>query len=164
VHLSASDTTPAQGADFALTARFVGGAQLESNLSTLLPRTGQEVGLTASLRLGDANLPLRAAEALIRRPDGTTERVTLAVRESVSQADLRPRLPGLYGIDITVMGLAADGSAIERSAFLAFEAQPEAAPGLPPSIWIGAALGLILVSGLAARSIRRRRRNESSSI
>jgi len=157
VSLQASAATPAQGADFALTARFVGGAQLLTGLSTLLPRTGDEVSVTASVRLGNEDLPVREAEASIRRPDGTTEHVSLAVSGSQAQVTLRPSLAGLYGIDLTATGVAADGTPIERSAFLAFEAQPQAARTPSAAMWIGAVGGVILLAALAVMVIRRGR-------
>ena len=158
VSLQASAATPAQGADFALTARFVGGAQLRTSLSTLLPRVGDEVSLTASVRLGNEDLSVREAEASIRRPDGTTEHVSLAVNGLQAQVTLRPTLAGLYGMDLTATGVAADGTPIERSAFLAFEAQPEAARTPSAAIWIGAVGGVILLAALAVIVIRRGRK------
>jgi len=157
VRLQASSATPDQGADFALTARFVGGAQLETALDPLLPHTGEAVTLTASVRLGSEDLAVRQAEASIRRPDGTTEQVPLTIRGSQAEVTLRPALAGLYAVDVTATAVAADGTPIERSAFLAFEAQPETGRGLPAAGWIGAAVGLTLLAAVTMLVIRRRR-------
>jgi pimeloyl-ACP methyl ester carboxylesterase len=156
VRLEGSATTPPEGADFALTARFVGGAQLVTRLGTLLPSTGEALALTAGLQLGSEELPLREAVAIIRHPDGTSEKLALAVNGSQAKVSLRPGLAGLYGVDIMASGTAPDGMLIERSAFLAFEAQPEVTRGLPQSVWAGALIVVVLVVGVALVVIRRR--------
>ena len=157
VRLQASAATPAEGADFALTARFVGGTQLVTNLSTLLPATGEELLLTATMLLGSEDVPLREVDASVRRPDGTTEHVALTVKGSQAQTTLQPRLAGLYGIDLTAIGVAADGAPIERSAFLAFEAQSEPSRELPIAAWVGAGLSLTILAAVVVLMIRRRR-------
>jgi pimeloyl-ACP methyl ester carboxylesterase len=158
VRLESSASTPPEGADYALTARFVGGAELVTNLSTLLPRTGEPLALTATLRLGSEDLTLREAQASIRRPDGASESLPLTINGSEANLTLRPGLAGLYGVDLTAIGAAPDGTLIERSAFLAIEAQPQATRGLPLVVWAAALLVLILVGGVLALAIRRRRR------
>ena len=158
VRLESSDATPAEGADFALTARFVGGAQLAANVSTLLPAMGEPVLLTASLRLAGKDLALHDALATLRKPDGTSEDIALKISASQAQVTVRPSLAGLYGVDIAARGTAPDGALIERTAFLAFEAQPEVTPGVPLVVWAGALIVVVLVVGLAVVVIRRRRR------
>lgn len=104
---------------------------------------------------------MRQASASIRRPDGTTEHVPLTIRGSQAEVTLRPALAGLYAIDVTATAVTADGTPIERSAFLAFEAQPEIGRGLPAAGWIGAALGLALLAAVAVLVIQRRRQRGS---
>jgi pimeloyl-ACP methyl ester carboxylesterase len=158
VRLAASSATPAEGADYSLTARFVGGAQLAAGVAPLLPAIGQQVTLTASLSLGGQDLALRDAVAVLHKPDGSTEDIALTVSGSQAQVSMRPSLPGLYGADITVAGAAPDGSPIERTAFLAFEAQPETRSGIPLGVWIGASIAVVLIAGIALIFIRRRQR------
>jgi pimeloyl-ACP methyl ester carboxylesterase len=157
VRLEASEATPAEGADFALTARFVGGAHLATNVSTLLPAMGEQVVLTASLEFAGEDLPLQDAVVTLRKPDGTTEDVALSVSGSQAQVTIRPSLAGLYGVDIAAIGTAPDGALIERTAFLTFEAQPEAKSGVPLSVWVAALVAVILLAAVAVLVIRRRR-------
>jgi pimeloyl-ACP methyl ester carboxylesterase len=157
VRLASTATTPPGGADFALTARFVGGAELIAQVDPLTPSAGEPVRLAAHLRLGSQVLALHSAVASIQRPDGSTDTITLEVDGSQSEADVRTGPAGLYGVDLLVTGSTPDGASIERSAFLAFEVQPETGRGLPAAGWIGAAVGLTLLAAIAVLVIRRRR-------
>jgi hypothetical protein len=67
VELRSSEQTPAQGADYALAARFAGGAELVASLSSLLPITGDTVSLTGGLRLRDR--PGSVALGVVPTPD-----------------------------------------------------------------------------------------------
>jgi pimeloyl-ACP methyl ester carboxylesterase len=157
VRFDASEATPAEGADYALTARFVGGAQLAANVSNLLPAMGEQVVLTASLGLAGKDLPFQDAVVTLRKPDGTSDDLALKISATQAQVTVRPALAGLYGVDIEASGTAPDGTLIERTAFLAFEAQPEAKGGVRLGIWIGALIVVILAAGVAVLVIRRRR-------
>ncbi len=158
VRLESTALTPPEGADYALTARFVGGAQLLTDVNTLLPAMGEQVALVASLRLGSEDLPLREARASIRHPDGSSESIPLSVSGSQAKISMRPEGAGLYGVDLTAIGSAPDGTLIERSAFLAIEAQPQASRGLPLVVWAVPCLGAIILLGVVALAMRRRRR------
>ena len=157
VRLETSEATPAEGADYALTARFVGGAQLRADVSNVLPAMGEQVVLTASLELAGKDLPLQDAVVRLRKPDGTSEDLALKISASQAQVTVRPGLAGLYGVDIEASGTAPDGTLIQRTAFLAFEAQPEAKGGFPLSVWAAALIVVILLAGVAVLVIRRRR-------
>ena len=158
VRLTSTAATPSGGADFALTARFVGGAELIAQVDPLLPATGAPVSLSASLHLGEQALTLSAADAVVHRPDGTTETVALGLDGSQSLARWRAGAAGIYAIDLTVSGSAPDGTPIERSAFLSFEVQPDKKGGFTPLVGVGVALGLALLAIVGVLVFRRRRR------
>jgi pimeloyl-ACP methyl ester carboxylesterase len=124
VLLQATEKTPSSGADFALTAHFIGGAILEGATSALLPLINDPVQLTARLNLAGQPLPIQSAEALIRYPAGNQETIQLIIQDNQAQAEWKPVEPGLYGIDLQVTGTTPDGSVIERTSFLTVEAQP----------------------------------------
>jgi hypothetical protein len=164
VRLMSTASTPPGGADFALSARFVGGTELIAQIDPLLPSAGEPVRLVAHLRLGNHDLALRSAVASIHRPNGPTDILTLEVGDSTAEANVPTGPAGLYGVDLLVTGETPDGFAIERSAFLAFEVQPSGkATGLPPvAIW--ASLGLAVgAGGLLLLRLRRRRSQTASA-
>ncbi len=154
VRLEATDSTPSAGAEYALTARFVGGAQMEAELDVLTPEAGQAVRLTARLRLAAEEIPIQEAEAAVRGPDGALEMIPMEIEGTQAAATLRPSLAGVYGLDVRIAGLAPDGSLIERTAFLALEAHP--ARGLPLGVWLGAGLGIVVLGAVGLYVWRRR--------
>ncbi|MGZ6315896.1 MAG: esterase/lipase family protein, partial [Anaerolineales bacterium] len=123
VAVLASDSTPPLGADFAISAYFVGGAILNAKSSTLIPRLGEHVQFTADLSLDGQPLDILKAQAVLRGPAGQTESIDFTPGTQVS-ASWTPRTVGTHGVDIIVTGRAPDGSQIERTAFLSEEVQP----------------------------------------
>jgi pimeloyl-ACP methyl ester carboxylesterase len=156
VELRSSERTPSQGADFALTARFAGGAEMVASLSSLLPEIGDSIGLSASLRLQGADVSLSGARASVRAPDGQLQVLDLAIRGGQAQGDLQVTMPGLYGIDLIVAGTAPDGTPVERTSFLSLEAQPKGGPPIATVVWIGASIGAVALGGILAAVVRRR--------
>lgn len=165
VTLHATASTPATGADYAVTAQVHGGAALHATTSELVPAVGQQVRVDAVLERDGAAVPVQRALTLIRDPDGAVREVPLA-----GDGDLtgiwRPRRAGLHSIDVVVFGQSADGAPVTRVAFLVADVQPES--GL--AAWLaragGAALlalALLAVAGLvvALRLHRRSRRNST---
>jgi pimeloyl-ACP methyl ester carboxylesterase len=124
VTLLAGEGTPADGADYALTAHFVGGAQLQAHLDTLLPRADEPVQLTLDLDLAGQALALQSAQVGIRSPDGRLQTIDLAVAGTQASFDYTPAAPGLYGLDVRASATGPDGTPVERGVFLAMEAQP----------------------------------------
>ncbi len=118
-----SSQTPKIGADFAISAYLMGGAQLNAQSSTLIPKVGEPVQFIASLALGGQSLPITQGQAVIRGPNGKVEMMTLSPGVQTS-ATWVPRAAGTYGVDIAVTGRGPDGSPVERAAFLAEEVQP----------------------------------------
>lgn len=123
VTVQATESTPANGTDFAISVYFVGGAKLETASSTLVPQLNERVELTANVILNGQPLQITQAQAVIKNPDGDTETVDFPAGQNVS-ATWTPREPGTHAVDIVVTALAPDGSFIERTDFLAFEVQP----------------------------------------
>jgi pimeloyl-ACP methyl ester carboxylesterase len=158
VNLLATNETPEGGADYALTAYFVGGADLNAQSSTLLPRVNEIVRFTASLDLGGQPVDLEEAEAEIRGPDGSVEAVPLGISAGQGEVDWKPKATGVYGVELRVAGLTADGSRVERTAFLTVEAQPrEGLTGLAWGLSAAAILAVGLLSVVGLRKWRRAR-------
>jgi pimeloyl-ACP methyl ester carboxylesterase len=128
VLLNATAATPATGADFALTAHLAGGVQLTANATPLLPEIGAPVGLAGSLTLAEAPLAIGQAEVLIWHPDGEAEVLPLTVTGSDFAGEWRPDDEGVYQLDIVVLAQTPDGTPVERTAFLAIQAQPKPTP------------------------------------
>jgi hypothetical protein len=165
VTLQASDRTPEDGSDFALTARFEGGASLLADASTLLPQPGEDVQISASLELAGQPLPVEQAQALVRAPDGGVETVQLVPSGEQYQATWSSDKAGLYGIDVSITGRSPDGQPVERAAFLVVQVQPGRDPLRLYLTLAGLGVGLLLGLGLlvlavvqAIRRSRRRRR------
>jgi hypothetical protein len=168
VLLQATEKTPSSGADFALTAHFIGGAKLEGATSALLPQIKDPVRLTARLNLAGQPLPIKSAEALIRNPEGNQETIQLNIQDNQAEAEWKPAEPGLYGIDLHVTGTTPDGSVIERTSFLTIEAQPSQGQTRTSLILSVLCLSLICVflaalGGLLFWLIRKRIKSRRSS-
>jgi len=124
ISVQATDATPSNGADFAISVYFVGGAKLETRSSTLIPKVGQQVDLGASLILDGEQLEISAGQAVIRGQDGKVETLEFQPGRNASTS-WTSSSAGLYAVDIIVTGLAPDGSLIERTNFLTLQVQPE---------------------------------------
>jgi hypothetical protein len=123
ITVQATESTPADGTDFAISVYFVGGAKLEATSSTLVPRLNEKVNLTASVSLNGQALQITKAQAIIRHPGGKTETLDFPTGQNTS-VTWNPREPGTHAVDVLVTALAPDGSSIERTDFLAIEVQP----------------------------------------
>ena len=141
ITLQTTDTTPASGADFALTAVFRGGAKLQAQTSLLLPETNQPVQVTARLTSSGQDLTINRAQTLVRLPDGSSEEIPMAISGNQVTGTWIPRHPGLSSIQVQVDGHSPDHPLIERSAFLVVETQPQPA---------SSRRSLMLVGGIAA--------------
>jgi hypothetical protein len=123
VSVLASNSTPAQGADFSISVYFIGGATLNAQSSTLIATPGEQVRFSANLALGGQPLEIRQAQAVIRDPEGGVETLDFAPATQIA-AVWTARSAGTYGVDIVVTGIAPDSSPVERTAFLAVEVLP----------------------------------------
>ena len=124
VSVLASNTTPSEGADFAVSVYSVGGAVLRAQSSTLIPKPGEQVQLSADVTLDGQLLEIKQAQAVIRDPDGGVEVVEFAPGTNIS-AQWTPSIPGTHGVDIVITGTASDGAPVERTAFLSLDVQPD---------------------------------------
>lgn len=164
VTLEATSSTPVTGADFALAAHFVGGATASARLSTFLPQIGEPVIITADLSPAAAGVAISSAQAVIRGPGGAVETVPLSVSGAQATGAWTPSVPGLYGVDVTLSATGSNGIAIERTVFLAFEAQPvEGLSAWTAALWPVAIVGLALCVAALAWLRQRRRRKRSSA-
>ncbi|MEP7134781.1 MAG: hypothetical protein ABI904_07585 [Chloroflexota bacterium] len=128
ITVQATESTPANGTDFAISVYFVGGAKLEATSNTLVPQIKEQVRFDANLSLGGQALDIQAAQAIIKDSDGKTETLNFPAGKNVSTA-WTPTKAGTYAVDIIVTGSAPDGSAVERTDFLAIEVQPNPSRG-----------------------------------
>jgi len=149
VVLKATDRTPAAGAEYALTAKFIGGSVLHANIDKVLPQVGEPVQLSASLTLNGAPLAIQSAEALVRAPDGSTQTVALTASGDSFTSSWNPQAAGLYGIDLHVTASSPDGIPVDRTAFLTVEAQPETgSPGISSTLLLGSLAFLVVAAGV----------------
>lgn len=160
VTLTATEATPGGGADFALAAHFVGGVRAEASVTPILPRVGEPINIRAGLASSPSEASLLEASASIRRPDGVLETIPLSLVGSQANGDWEAEKPGVYGIDVTLIGRNADGENLERTIFLAIEAQPTQGLLGRASSWIALSIILLLI-GAAAIWFRSARKNRS---
>ncbi len=125
VNLKPSASTPAAGADYALTANFLGGATLKAATSTLLPAPGQPVTVTAYLDLNGERLALEQASAHLRAPDGKQSIIPLSLQGDEYQAKFTPQNPGLYSLQVQVLAKSLEETSLERTTSLVVEVQPD---------------------------------------
>ncbi|HEY5729831.1 MAG TPA: hypothetical protein VIS72_07245 [Anaerolineales bacterium] len=128
ITLQATDKTPSNGTDFAISVYFMGGAELETVSSTLIPKINEQVRLEANLSLGGQALEIIQAQAIIIDSDGSVETMEFPAGRNISTT-WNPSKAGTYAVDIVVTGIAPDGSTIERTDFLAIEVQPDPTKG-----------------------------------
>ena len=154
ITVQATDKTPSSGTDFAVSVYFVGGAKLEATSNTLVPRVNEQVQFDARLSLGDQLLEITEAQAVIKDSDGNIQTLNFPTGQNIS-ATWKPTQPGTYAVDIIVTGAAPDGSAIERTDFLAIEVQPNAGKGQITFNLVALIAGVILILALVLLSIIR---------
>ena len=149
VNLKPTASTPPEGADYALTASFQGGALLKSATSTLLPAPGQTVTVTAHLDLNGERLVLDQADAHLRAPDGSSTLLPLNLTGDNYTAEFTPQSPGLYNLQVAVLAKSLEGSSLERTTSLVVEVQPDTTRSAQRSRLVnlvgGAALLLVVV-------------------
>jgi hypothetical protein len=129
VALQTTAETPATGADYAIAARFNGGATLQTTLDKLVPQVNEPVTLQAQLIATGQSITLTSAQARVRRPDGQVESYPLVVQGESTLFTLTPIQSGLYGVEVNVSAQTEAGLIIDRAAFAVFEAQPTVATG-----------------------------------
>ncbi len=126
VKLISGADTPAAGADYALNARYSGGAILEAQTNPTIPTIGQAVTITAKLTADGQSISSASTEARLRKPDGSTEILTLSSADGLFSTSYSPASPGLYALELSITAQTSAGYTINRAAYLSFEAQPDA--------------------------------------
>jgi pimeloyl-ACP methyl ester carboxylesterase len=138
VTLEATPQTPPGGADYALSAKVVGGATLRTQADRMVVQEDLPITISASLDLAERPLPGAVLQASIRGPDGGVEQINFTDSGNEKRAVWTPKATGIYAADIHARGFSPDGLQIERADFLSFEVQPDPKRGL----WTLALLGL----------------------
>jgi hypothetical protein len=105
-----------------------------------------------------SNPKVESAIALVRKPDGTQETLTLTANGENFSADYAPGQSGLHSVEVRLSGESADGFGFDRSAFLTFEVQPGKAQIDATRAVVIAALLVVLIAFLWLVRIARRRR------
>lgn len=147
ITVQATESTPADGTDFAISVYFVGGAKLETSSATLVPQTRDDVEFTANVLLNGQPLEITSAQAVIRNPEGEVETLDFPAGRNVGVV-WTPQEAGTHAVDIVVTALAPDGSTIERTDFLAVEVQPNFSRGQITLNLILLIVGVVLVLGV----------------
>jgi len=123
VELKTTSQTPASGADYAISARFIGGARLEVRASQTIFNLGKPVNIKGTLTANGLAITPQSVKALIRKPDGSTESIELSAKSNEFNLTYQPALIGLYNVEISVMGVTPQGVTIMRAAYVSFETQ-----------------------------------------
>lgn len=123
VELKTTSQTPTAGADYAISARFLGGARLEARASQTIFNLGKPVTIKGTLTRNGGTITPQSATALIRKPDGGTESVEFSAKGKEFNLTYQPTLIGLYNVELSVTGKMANGAIIERAAYISFQTQ-----------------------------------------
>ncbi|MFM8319476.1 MAG: esterase/lipase family protein [Chloroflexota bacterium] len=163
VRLQAGPGALPEGADFAITAVFQGGAQLQASADPVTASAGQPVTISGSLRLNGQPLEIRSMRGRAFTPSRPDQALELQSSGGDFTGRWTPQEAGLYGLDLTVEAITADGQAVQRSQYLVVQVEPNRP-------WLGrfslAAIGLglglaclALLAGMAAGWLLLRRRS-----
>lgn len=159
--LETTANTPTEGAFYALSAQYQGGARLQAGVSNFLPEIGEPVELSAQITAEGMELTIENAQAQIRHPDGRQETLALVAAGEAYRATWTPPAAGLYGVDFLLTGQAAPDLALERAAYLTLQVQPAPeSTRQSAGLLLGGGVGLLLVltAGLVFFWRRRKRR------
>ncbi len=157
VTLLTTSETPPEGADYAISANFNGGATLVADTSLTTPSVNQSVTVSANLTADGAPVTLETAQTLLRKPDGSLETLDMLITGNAATLDITPKASGIYGIEVDITAQAADGTPIDRAASLSFEAQPVNEQITNTRLLVGAVIILFFaIIILALRTHKRR--------
>jgi pimeloyl-ACP methyl ester carboxylesterase len=164
IRLEATENTPPEGADFALTANLIGGAVLTGNATPLLPKAGETVNVSANLALNGDPLAVEAAVGIVRSEDGTIQPLSVTINGNLIQGAWQPSQPGIHAIDLLVAAKHPNGSGavVERTAYLTVEVQPGTEAGwgslspLRTSLLVGVSVLILLILVVIFRMAYRR--------
>ena len=157
VTLLTSTSTPPEGTDYALMAVFDGGATLTARTDLTVPALNETVSASADLTADGQPVPIQSAQAIVRKPDGSTETLEMIVDRNTANVEINPGESGIYGIEVSVSAMAPDGMPVDRAAFLTFEVLPvEQQFAFIRYMIIGAVLVALLVIIFAWRVLKKR--------
>jgi len=157
VTLLTTADTPPEGADYAISANFEGGARLSANVSLTVPRLNETVPISATLTENGASVPLETAQVKLRKPDGSLETLDMEINGNAATLNIIPKTSGIYGIEVDVTSQASDGTPIDRAAFLTFEVEPPNTQIATTRLLVGVGIGLVvLIAFLALRMLKKR--------
>jgi pimeloyl-ACP methyl ester carboxylesterase len=163
ITLQATEQTPGKGADYALSAKVVGGAELRARADRMVVQAEQPITISASLKLAEQPLADAVLQASIRRPDGGTEELGFSSSGDEHRAVWVPQTTGIHAVNVSARGSAPDGLPIERADFLTFEVQPDPTRGqLTLALLVIAAITLLTVIAFwVYQRLTRTNRNQS---
>lgn len=144
VTLLTTAETPPEGADYALSANFNGGATLSAQTSLTVPRLNETITISANLTADGIPVTLKTAQAIIRKPDGSTETLEMNIDGNSAALEVTPKASGVYGIEVSITAQASDGTLIDRAASLSFEVQPENEQITNTRLLVGAVIVVLL--------------------
>jgi hypothetical protein len=161
VTLLTSASTPPAGADYAIMAVFDGGATLTARTDLTVPALNETVNVSANLSADGQPVPLQSAQATVRKPDGSVETMDMVINGNTATVEVTPNASGIYGIEVGVTALAADGMPVDRAAFLSFEVQPvDEQFAITRFLVVGGVIGVIfVVMGILFALRMRKKRN-----
>jgi len=157
VTLLTTADTPPEGADYAISATFAGGATLSANIGLTTPRLNETVPISATLTDNGVPVPLETAQAKLRKPDGSAETLDMEINGNLAALEITPNISGIYGVEVDVTSHASDGTPIDRAAFLTFEVQPPDRQISTTRLLVGAGIVLLVVVILLALRMRKKR-------
>ncbi|HEV2668448.1 MAG TPA: hypothetical protein VG324_26260 [Blastocatellia bacterium] len=162
ITLRATEQTPGRGADYALAAKFAGGATLWTRADKMVTTPDQPITISSLLELEGRPLAGATFQALIHGLEGGTEEVKFTDSGDEKRAVWVPKAPGAYAVDVVARGSTPDGLQIERADFLYFEVQPDPTRGqLTLALMIIA--GITLVTAIIFWLMNRRGRKAKQS-
>jgi pimeloyl-ACP methyl ester carboxylesterase len=156
VALLTTDTTPPTGADYAIMAVFDGGAMLTAQTDKTIPSINEAVQVSANLTDAGQPVALQSAQAVLRKPDGSTETSPMTIDRNAATLEISPKASGIYGIEVDVTAQTTDGASIDRAAFLSFEVPPVQGQITITRILVG--VGVLLMVLVGAFFVLRARR------
>jgi len=162
ITLESTETTPASGADFAITAQFIGGALLQTTQDTTTSRVNQAVTIDGLLTADGAPIPLTSGNVIVHAPDGSTESLETAVNGNQLEVKVTPTMSGIYGIELDVMAQTSDGDIVDRAAFLTLDVEPTWLETRMNQILAGALVFVLIVCVITLRRRQRRKRMSRS--
>ena len=156
VTLLTTPETPPEGADYALSANFIGGASLSTQTSLTVPRLNETVTISADLTVEGAPITLETAEVALRKPDNSIETLSMVIAGNSATLDITPKSSGIYGIEVYVSAQASDDTLIDRGASLSFEVQPANKQIAYTRLLVGSTIVVLLVGIIIFFLVRKR--------